>query len=328
MPEPLRTLLAGPELQAGLLAGAAALILATALAVAWRAAGRQGPVPVVGLLMAAGGALALHARVSPAPGRLLRDPALPEGLAIGLVVLACAGLVVDLTGWPSTAAAVLAVPGALLIAATADLVDVGWVRLTVAGMIVLGGWCVASFDARWRRPPVAPALFVLSAVGIYFTVPDTEEAMVLLGVAVPLALLGWPLGLGALGTGGSFAATGLLCWTVAAGGYGRRSSIVGGLACLGLLVVEPVARLAAGRKWQDCGPVWGWSGAVTFAALPGAHLGLVYVASRVAGLRLTVAAALAIVALEAALAVGALLFVARLRHRRSTAIGPGVGAAP
>lgn len=328
MPEPLRTLLAGPELRAGLLAGAAALVLAMALAFAWRSAGREGPVPVVGLLIAGAGALALHARVSPPAGRLLADPALPDGLAIGLIVLACAGLVADLTRWPGTAAAVLAVPGALLIAATADLVDVGWVRFTVAGMIVLGGWCVASFDARWRSPPVAPALLVVSAVGIYFTVPDTEEAMVLLGVTAPLALLGWPLGLGALGTGGSFAATGLLCWTVAAGGYGRRSSIVGGLACLGLLVVEPVARLAAGRIWQARSSGRGWSGAVTVAALSGAHLGLVFVASRVAGLRLTVGAALAIVAFEAALAVAAVLLVARLRRRPSTAIGPGVGAAP
>lgn len=328
MPEPLRTLLAGPELRAGLLAGVAALAVGVALAVAWRTAGRQGPVPVVGLLIAGAGAMALHARVSPAPGRLLADPGLPAGLAVGLAVLACAGLVANLTRWPRTVAAVLAAPGALLVAARGDLADVGWVRFAVAGTIVLGGLCVASFDTRWRNPSVAPALFVLSAVGIYFTVPDTEEAMVLLGVAAPLALLGWPFGLGALGTGGSLAATGLLCWTVAAGGYGRRSSIVGGLACLGLLVVEPVGRLAGGGSWPGRVPGRGWSLTATAAALSGAHLGLVYVASRVAGTRLTVPAALGIVGIEATVAVGALMLAARLRRGRPAPIGPGAGAAP
>ena len=43
------------------------------------------------------------------------------------------------------------------------------------------------------RPRVTPALFAISAVAVYLAVPDTEETAALLGVVLPVALLGWPL---------------------------------------------------------------------------------------------------------------------------------------
>ncbi len=78
---------------------------------------------------------------------------------------------------------------------------------------------------------------------MYFTVPDTEHALVLLGAALPLALSSWPVPLARLGSGGAYAATGLLAWTAAIDGVARPASIVGGICSLGLLVAEPVGRL-------------------------------------------------------------------------------------
>jgi hypothetical protein len=81
-----------------------------------------------------------------------------------------------------------------------------------------GGALVADFDARWSSPPLGPALIVVSLAGVFITVPETKEALPVLGAALSLLLIGWPVNLASLGAGGSFAATGLLAWTTAQGG--------------------------------------------------------------------------------------------------------------
>lgn len=321
--EPLWTLLEGREFRAGLGWGFAALILGVGAAALWRGAGRRGPVPAAGVLIATAGSVALWVRVTPGQGVLFKDPVLPAGLVLGLGILLLAGLMADRARWSPTVAAAMGVPGACLIATSADLVDVTWVRIAVAAVTVIGGWLVASFDRRWASEGLAPPMLALSAVGIYFTVPDTPEAMVLLGVAVPIAVLGWPLRLFSMGTGGSLAATGFLCWTVAAGGYGRSSSIVGGLACLGLLAVEPLAHLVAPagplrRRGSRYAPVAGLT----------VHLGLVFLASRVAGVRRTVPAALAIAGAEMLLATAALSALGRVSHSAERAPSPPDRARP
>jgi hypothetical protein len=237
-------------------------------------------LPVAGLLFAAAFAVALERRLG-----------LPGGLALGLVLLAGAGAV---SGHRVVGplALPLAVPGAWLLVARSGLELDRWARLLLGASIVLGGWLLADFDARWRRWGLGPVLLAVSVAGVYVTVPDTEQALVALGVALPLALLGWPWPLVSLGRAGAFAATGALLWVVGAGGAARGSAIVGGAACLGLLAVEPAARLLDPRH----GSVLAWlperRWGVVAAALP--HLGLVYLAARVAGLRSTAAAAAAI----------------------------------
>jgi hypothetical protein len=86
-------------------------------------------------------------------------------------------------------------------------------------------------------------LLCVSAVAVYFTVPDTELPLVMVGCAVPLALLSFPQPLRRLGPSGAAAAMGVYAWVAVIGGRGRPGSAVAAIAALGLLIAEPVARL-------------------------------------------------------------------------------------
>src|SRR4029450_1154384 len=57
----------------------------------------------------------------------------------------------------------------------------------------------------------------------------------------------------------SIASAGLLVWVIATDGAGRPGSMVGGLACLGVLAGEPVAR-PLGRPRARGPPGWGGGG--------------------------------------------------------------------
>jgi hypothetical protein len=170
---------------------------------------------------------------------------------------------------------------------------------------------LAAFDRRWRHLGLLPPLLAVTAAGIWACVPDVEGPLVLLGASLLLPLLGWPSplaarwpGLAAFGTAGSVAMAAVLVWVVATGGVGRPGSVVGGLACLGLLAVEPaVRRLDVHRRSplelleQRPGLTW------TAVA---AHLLLVGIASRVTGRPERVGPALVLFLLEfgTALVVG------------------------
>jgi hypothetical protein len=254
-------------LAAGLLAGLAAALACLAVW-AWRRRHRPGaPTPVVGVALAAAGGAGIVAATDP-----------PATLALPLPWIAV----------------VAGVAGALL----------------------------AGFDRRWRGHGLAPLLLAVSAVGVYATVPDVEWALVVVGAALPLTPLGWPGPLApgglrgprrrdgpaqpppSLGVAGSLAAAALLAWTVAAGGAGRPGSVVGGLACLGVLAVEPLARLLDPRHRSALArPRVAWTALA-------AHLVLVAVAARVVGRTETVAAALPLAGLALAAALGVALAAA------------------
>jgi hypothetical protein len=161
----------------------------------------------------------------------------------------------------------------------------------------------ATFDRRWRTSGVPPMILAVSAAGLYWAVPETMHVAVVLGVALPVALLG----LGAfasLGSAGAFVSAGLLSWTAGIGGAARPSSIVGGIGCLGLLVVEPLSRmLAGGRSGLEAIPRR-WS----LIALLAIQVVLVAIASRVAGVQRSAGVAALVVLAElgfaTALAVG------------------------
>jgi hypothetical protein len=209
----------------------------------------------------------------------------------GSVLAVLAGLAPAAAGW-----AALAATGRIPAGREAGLAaPVAVVAVAVTGMLL------ADFDRR-RRDGLALGLWAVSLAGVWAVVPDVESAVVVLGAALPPALLGWPGplargGLVALGVAGSLAGTALLVWVVATDGAGRPVSIVGGLACLGVLAVEPLARRLGGRG--PGGPP------LPAAVLVAAHLVLVAVASRVVGRRETVAEALplAVAELVVALAV-------------------------
>jgi hypothetical protein len=277
------------EFTAGLRAGLLALGLGVAGGVIWQLVRRR-PLPAAGLLLVGATAWGLREAVT-----------LPTGLVQGLVLLAGAGFVAELVPAPRLAGAVLAIPGAWLISSRGDLVDTEWIRALVMAFTVIGGTLAADFDNRFRNAGFPPVLVAVSVVGVYFSVPDTEQASVLVGAALPLMALGWPRALAGLGSAGAYAVIGLLAWTTAAGGYGRPSSIVGGIACLGLLAVEPLARAVRPAASSVLDAVaQRWWGAVPVGA---SHLVLVFVASRWAGLQPTVDGAALIVALELCVAI-------------------------
>jgi hypothetical protein len=98
---------------------------------------------------------------------------------------------------------------------------------------VVGGALVADCDRSWGRRGLTPVLLAVTVLGIYGTTPDTEHARVLAGVALPIALLGWPRPLASLGAAGSSVATALVSWTAVVDGLGRPGAVAGAIAGLG-----------------------------------------------------------------------------------------------
>ena len=271
------------EFLAGLVAGGIALALRVLASVASPARARPGREwGSAGLLFAAAALIGLDL-THDAPGGLVGGTALA---ALGVAVAGSAGRGSAAQGGARLrrAARLVAVgPGAWVVAAHGAIPGERWVRVLVFATIVAGSELVADFDHRAARLGVGPVLFAISVGGVYATVPDTEQALVLLGVAAPVALLGWPLRGAGLGRAGSAAAVAVLAWSAAVGGVGRPSSIVGAVGCLGLFVVGPlIPRLAR----------------LSLPVLVAAHGLLVLVSARVAGLRPTVHAAVIVVLLE------------------------------
>lgn len=209
-----------------------------------------------------------------------------------LVVLAVGGYAVAGRGWLLRIAASL--PGAVLFVDAARLDSPGWAVPTVLAVTVVGGVLAGDLDRAFAHRGLGPVLLAVTALGIYLTTPDTEHSSILLGAAVPVALLGWPRPLASLGVGGAFVAAALVGWDVVVDGIGRDGAVVGGIACLGMFAIEPVVRTAArglsrtGRGADTGQPM---RDALMVAAL---HVAVVALCSRVAGLRQSGAEALVI----------------------------------
>jgi hypothetical protein len=313
-------------LAVGLALGLLAAVACLACWAWWRRRRPGTPAPVAGLALAAAGAVGVARTATTRPAGTL----LP-----GLLVLAAAGAVLR-RGGPArggTRPLALVAGGALWLGGAALT---GWSLAAdegaIAAVSVALATCVAGallddFDRRRRAQGLAPLLLAVTAGGIYATVPDVEAAVVVVGAAMPMALVGWPFPLAwarparpppSLGTPGALATAGLLVWTVAAGSSGRAGPLAGGLACLGLLVVEPLARRLdprpgpAGGEVPD-GPGWrpGWL-ALAAQAL------LVAFAARLVGRQSSAAGALLVVALEFVVIVALALARERLRATRDT----------
>jgi hypothetical protein len=282
---------------------------------------------VLGLLAALGVALLAATergkrRVRPGAGlgftvaavlALTREFTLGSDFVLGLVVLAAGGWLTRRVDGP-VVRMLAAVPGAVFLARSTDLHDPSWAVAVMLVVTVVGGTLVADFDRSFATTGLPPVLLAVTVLGVYVTTPDTDHAVILLGVALPIAGLGWPRPIASLGAAGSSLVTGLVSWVVVTDGAARPGAIVGALACLGLLVLEPASRWTSRARAavESSLPV----GSVPL--LLALHVGVVAVCSRVAGLRTPATQALVISAVTYALVAAVLVGVGR----RSTAPRP------
>lgn len=229
---------------------------------------------------------------------------LPDDLLTGLGVLAIGGLLGEILSraafshlWGLIISAAAMLPGATLVANSAEIEDPGWVTPALLVVIVVGAALAADFDRTtevgqgWLSG-LPPVMLAATVGGVWATVPETQHAVVLVGAALPVALLGWPRPLASLGGTGAALAVGTIAWVTAVDGVARPGAVVGGFACLGLFVLEPFL-----RRIRVADVVVPDGGVRQFVVLLGAHLALVGLSSRVAGLSTSAVEALAFAAL-------------------------------
>ncbi len=172
-------------------------------------------------------------------------------------------------------------PHFALLFSFAAVAAIGWLRLFSASLLedaFLRRWWVLpaavtsiaiityglSRDSGFLHPVWPTAV---SLGGVWATVPDTEEAAVVLGVISGLLLMSiLPRSANLALVGSEFLAL-IVVWVVAVGSLGRDGAIVGGLGALASLALI---------RWRQVDSGW-WD--------LGLHVGLVLVWSRVAGLR-------------------------------------------
>lgn len=302
--EGVRGVLTGTEFLRGIRFGAVALAAGVVLGLLWRLKSRS-PAPVAGLLMAAAAWLALDELFG-----------MPREMGLVLGALAVAGAVDDLLDVPMVVRFLLPVPGALLFATQVETSAPGWYAAAAAVAIVVGGALAAEFDLRYPRQGLGPPFVALAAAGVFATVPDTEHARALVAAFGIVAVLGWPLRLCRLGSAGALATLGLVAWVAGMDGFAREGSLVGALACVGLLVAEPAAMLLARTPTRRG---LGFLGGEWWTAIPaiGLQVGAVYVASRVAGFRDLPSEAAAIAGAGLAASMVAMVVLSRIGPARS-----------
>ncbi len=238
-----------PEFRDPLALSLVALVVGVVIVLGWRAVrdarGRRRfdsielarPLPIAGLLVAV---VALEAYE--------RTGHLVPGLAAAIVLLAAGGLLADVARLPLLVRMVLALPGAVVLAEHSALPDPRWVLVFAGTVTVVGSGLIADLDVRATDLGLGPVLLAVTVVGLYECEPDPDFALLLVGAALPLALLAWPLVLARLGGAGAAAMSGFMAWAAAVGGRGMLSAVVSGAACLGLFLVVPLARLIAFRR--------------------------------------------------------------------------------
>jgi len=224
----LTDLLTRPDFHTGLLTGLVALGVLFALT-----RFEAGVFAGWGLILTSAGLVGIHFHI----GRRL-------SLILALLVLGAGGWLLDrVASRPDRRIQVLAwvviVLGGVLFSTRSGLPDIAWVRISAPMVVVLAGVTLRQWTNYEAAKYVGP-LFAITAFGIWTTVPDTESARVLLGAAVPMAFGTLPP-VGAWVHGpGAFPLSGLAIWVVAFGGEPRPASLIGGWACLGILVALPL----------------------------------------------------------------------------------------
>ncbi len=287
LPGPLHDLVDNPSFRYGLKGG---LVAAAVLALPGLLTGRllrpdKGPaIGWAGLAPAVVVIVALHRLDGFArPGDGLR------GFELGILALAVGGVVAALVPWRPFGV-LCAAPGAAWICWPGLKEGVGTNRVIGFVVIVLVAPLLAEFDRRISVPGLAVLLVAGSIAGLYVTLPDTEKAALVLGVAIPVGLVGWPLGLAHLGAAGSFPFVGAAVWVAERSGPPRPGSIVGALGTFAFVAVAPLVwRFRPGRPPPGSRGLAArtaeWSPWVLGVAAVVAQGLVVTWASRVAGLR-------------------------------------------
>jgi len=180
-------------------------------------------------------------------------------LVLGVVVLAAGGWLldraaarIDATGVRVAGWAIVVVGGILIgLATPAD--SARW----IAPAAVIVTIALGALLARWNQMAEAEwlgSMFAIAAFGTWTTVPDTELARLLLGVAV-VTSVGTIRPIHArVTTAGALALAGVFAWLPTIGGAPRPASIIGAWTCVGMIAVLPVVR----HRWSDRStiPVW------------------------------------------------------------------------
>jgi hypothetical protein len=236
-------------------------------------------------------ALGLAAVVAVAAG-LAADDVLKAALPVGLLFVSVAALASD--GQMLVVRAAALAPGGLVIVALAAEGTEGWARALAFVTVVAAGPAAVAFDRR--LPYLTFALLVVSAIGAYWTLPDTEQARVLIGALLPVGLLAVVFRQAPEPSSPSLG-VGLIAWVALVGGFGRAGSVVGAIGCLGVLALGPLARRSA--------PI----------LVVAVHVAVVVIASRVAGLRQSAWTAAAVL-LPVIVAAAGILLLAGERSRK------------
>lgn len=192
--------------------------------------------------------------------------------------------------------AATALPGAVVFSRAMPLGAPGWMRVALIVAIAMTV-PLASRTEQLVPDWGMPVLMLGTTWGVFVCVPETGPVHSVLGAMVPAAVLGvamrWrpnPIALAPL--------IGVLLWSAAAGGVTRPGSVVGGLACVGVLVLVPL--------------------------VPRSHFLLVFVVdallvlfvARVAGFRTGALIAAVLTGVAYALALGVLLVGERVSSRK------------
>jgi hypothetical protein len=277
---------------------------------------RAGTLPVGGLVIAFGFVVGVVARSE-----------LEPSVFWGLVMLSGGGLVAGHIGRQGPVHPIVlgafALPGAVALSTTTESPAARWLPSLMVCVIGIASPLVADFDTRRRASGWSLVCFAISAGGVYLTVPDTELAIILLGVCLPTLFLSWPTAFASLGWAGAYAAVGTLVWVGGFEARGRPAALLGVVGCLGLLVAEPIAAQLRGDRFATTG-THRPPRRSSILPIVAAQCVLALVASRIAGRTHSVRAAILLTAAELAAAVSVLWYLDR---RTQTRTGPDSEAA-
>ncbi len=264
----LADLAASEPARFGLLVGIGGTVLAVVAWAAIRSAGgRSGPAPWGGAVMVLS-TLAL----------MWRYNRVPTGLVVGVVLL-IVGAMLGRRLWELMVASL---PGAAAVVYWGEAgraIPEPMLVIAIAAAAAL----VVDFDRAYRASGAGPALLFLSTVGVLVTVPDTELAMGLAAVSLPIGVAGWPLRMVALGPAAA-AAVAILAHLAVVAGNSRPGAAVGVLGALGLMLAEPVGRWL-GRRTPSALQELAAGGLGGVFLLGSVHAVLVLGITRFAGLR-------------------------------------------
>jgi hypothetical protein len=290
----------------GLVATVGALVVAVACR-RWRPTARA--VPVAALAAVAATLVALD-RTGPS---VLSSDALVRGIVVVTLVPAVGAAVTGLLGyerWGPAVALVAAVPGAVILGGAAGPNNaLWWIPAFTVGATLIGGTLLVDYDTANTGSGLAPILLAMTALGAWTTVPDTEQILVVAGVFLPIALLGLPVTRITEGAG-AYGVVGLLVWVATVGGRGRPGAVIGAVACLGILLAEPIAR----RIWRGRAVTPRHAATARGIGALVVHAGVVLLAARFAGFVQPADTAVGLSAVVLLLGVAAMVLVLRPRR--------------